>query len=216
MTEFHTLQQRINAIGDHTIGSLAQILGLTVPHDLHHHKGWLGNMLELALGADAGCKSQPDFTSLGIELKTIPVTAQGKPLESTYVCTVPLHQLHTLTYENSAVCAKLSHVLWVPILTHPHSPIANRPILKPKLWQPNPEQYQTLRTDFDELMDLIAMGHLSSITASMGSALHIRPKAAHAQVLTHTISGEGESDLTLPRGFYLRPQFTAEIIENSD
>lgn len=217
ITDIAELNDRIGGLAGHTLGSLAKKLGLTPPPDLLQHKGWLGQMLELALGADAGNQSKPDFTQLGIELKTIPVTSQGKPLESTYVCTVPLQNLGLLTYENSVVCAKLTHVLWVPIQTSERSAVAplqltDRKILTPRLWRPTPEQYQILKTDFDELMDLIAMGDLSQITASMGTALHIRPKAAHARVLTHGIGQTGRHEPTLPRGFYLRPEFTREIL----
>lgn len=209
ITDINELKKRCDQLTGHTLGSLATSLELTLPPDLHQHKGWLGQMLELALGADAGNQSKPDFTHLGIELKTIPVTAQGKPLESTYVCTVPLQNIGSLTYENSVVCAKLSHVLWVPIQT---GPLAQRKILTPCLWQPSAEQYQILKTDFDEAMDLIAMGELSQITASLGTALHIRPKAAHARVLTQGIGAAGSHEPTLPRGFYLRPEFTREIL----
>lgn len=217
ITDVNELNKRCHALAGQTLGTVAQHLGLTLPLDLHQHKGWLGQMLELALGADAGNQSKPDFTHLGIELKTIPITAQGKPLESTYVCTVPLQNVGSLTYENSVVCAKLSHVLWVPIQTGGRGdtaplPLAQRKILTPRLWQPTPEQYQILKTDFDEAMDLIAMGELSQITASMGTALHIRPKAAHARVLTQGIGAAGSHEPTLPRGFYLRPEFTREIL----
>lgn len=212
INDINELQQRIAELAGHSLGSLAAALGLTLPKHLHHHKGWLGNMLELALGADAGNQSLPDFTQLGIELKTVPVNAQGKPLESTYVCTVPLQNLGSLTYENSVICAKLSHVLWIPISAIPGVPLSDRQILKPQLWRPSPNQYQVLKADFDELMDLIAMGEISQITASLGTALHIRPKAADARALTQAISQQGHHEPTLPRGFYLRPQFTQDIL----
>lgn len=47
-------------------------------------------LLELYLGAMAGSKPEQDFPELGIELKTIPVDAAGKPLETTFVCVAPL------------------------------------------------------------------------------------------------------------------------------
>lgn len=212
ITTLAALHERIATLQGHTIGSLAHTLGLTSPEDLQHHKGWLGQVLELALGTDAGSQSKPDFTQLGIELKTIPVTAAYQPLESTYVCTVPLQSLSTLTFENSSVHAKLSHVLWIPILTLPQSRIADRPLLTPVLWQPNETQSHILKTDFDEIMDLIAVGQLAQITASLGVALHVRPKAANAKVLTSAFDEEGHASSTLPRGFYLRPSFTAEIL----
>jgi DNA mismatch repair endonuclease MutH len=43
--------------------------------DLKRDKGWIGILLELWLGASAGSKPEQDFAALGVELKTIPVTA---------------------------------------------------------------------------------------------------------------------------------------------
>ena len=57
---------------------------------MRHAKGWAGQLIELYLGATAGSKQQQDFPTLGVELKTIPVSPDAKPLETTYVCITPL------------------------------------------------------------------------------------------------------------------------------
>ena len=45
----------------------------------------------MALGASAGNKSLPDFESLDIELKTLPVSTEGQVLETTFVCSIDLN-----------------------------------------------------------------------------------------------------------------------------
>lgn len=201
------LSTRARELEHKTLGELASILQISTPDNLLHHKGLVGQCVEALLGADAGSESRPDFTHLGVELKTLPVNPQGRPLESTYVCTVPLKQLQHLTWENSVVKAKLSHVLWVPILVRPNTPVSERKILSPIFWQPTAEQEEMLKNDFNELVDLIAMGNLDQITASLGTYLHIRPKAANAKSLTDYEEGE-----TLPRGFYLRSTFAIAFL----
>lgn len=204
--------QNATALQGKTLQEAAQQLGIQVPDNLHHMKGFIGHLFEQLLGADAGCESRPDFTHLGVELKTLPVDAQLRPTESTYVCTVPLQKLNGLYWEQSSAHKKLAHVLWVPVLADTNTAIAQRRILTPFLWQPSKKQAEILKTDFDELIEMIATGQLASITASIGTYLHIRPKAAHGKVLTTGIDAEGDLSDTLPRGFYLRPGFTRELM----
>jgi DNA mismatch repair protein MutH len=205
---------RADKLAHMNLGQLADFLCTSLPENLLHHKGFIGQCLEAALGADAGSDNLPDFTQLGVELKTLPVGPSLRPQESTYISTVPLHQLQGLTWENSAVKAKLNHVLWVPLLILPNTPLSERKILPPFLWQPSPEQESILKTDFDELIDLIALGDISQITASLGTYLHIRPKAAHARSLTSHADEVGAPSQTLPRGFYLRAGFTATLLDD--
>lgn len=208
------LAARARLLEEKTLGQLADGIGLALPAQLMTHKGLAGQLIEHLLGTDAGNQSKPDFLELGIELKTIPVGLSDKPKESTYVCTVPLHQRPFERFEDSAVFAKLAHVLWIPILATAPT-VADWKILTPVFWQPNDEEMHLLRTDFEELMDAIALGGLETITSRMGEALHIRPKASDGKQLTSFISEEGVKEQTLPRGFYLRTSFTGRILKSS-
>ncbi|CDK67090.1 DNA mismatch repair endonuclease MutH [Klebsiella pneumoniae IS10] len=42
--------------------------------------------------------------------------------------------------------------------------------------------------------------------------LQLRPKAANSKALTEAIGARGETILTLPRGFYLKKNFTAALL----
>ena len=84
------LLARAHALAGQSLATLAAQAGLPMPADLKRDKGWVGMLLERYLGASAGSKAEQDFAHLGIELKTIPVDAQGKPLETTFVCVAPL------------------------------------------------------------------------------------------------------------------------------
>lgn len=201
------------SIAGMTFGELAQQLQIPVPPNLKRDKGWVGILIEMALGASAGSKAEQDFAHLGIELKTIPINAQGFPLETTFVSLAPLIQNSGVNWKNSHVRHKLSKVLWIPIEGERQIPLAERHIGAPILWQPSPQQEARLRQDWEELMDYIVLGKLDQITARLGDVLQLRPKGANSKALTKGIGKNGEIIDTLPLGFYLRKAFTHEILQ---
>lgn len=209
------LMQRALDIAGVSFQELADEAKITVPKDLRRDKGWVGQLLEWHLGATAGSKPQQDFIELGIELKTIPISYSGKPLETTFVCVAPLVGVHGLTWESSHVRNKLSRVLWVPVEGEREIPLAERRVGSPLIWSPSKEQDEQLKTDWEELMEMIVLGQVEQITARHGEILQLRPKAANSRVLTEAYGASGKPIKTLPRGFYLRTQFTAQILEQN-
>jgi DNA mismatch repair endonuclease mutH len=207
------LLSRAQAIAGLSFGELATQLSIPVPPDLKRDKGWVGMLLETALGATAGSKAEQDFHHLGIELKTVPINAQGYPLETTFVSLAPLIQNSGVNWQNSHVRHKLSRVLWIPIEGSRSIPLAERHIGIPILWQPTEQQERLLQRDWEELMDYIVLGQLDKINARLGEVLQLRPKGANSKSLTKGIGKNGEIIDTLPLGFYLRKEFTHEILQ---
>ncbi|HHF5694926.1 TPA: DNA mismatch repair endonuclease MutH [Haemophilus influenzae] len=210
-----TLEQLLSqaqSIAGLTFGELADELHIPVPPDLKRDKGWVGMLLERALGATAGSKAEQDFSHLGVELKTLPINAEGYPLETTFVSLAPLVQNSGIKWENSHVRHKLSCVLWMPIEGSRHIPLRERHIGAPILWKPTAEQERQLKQDWEELMDLIVLGKLEQITARIGEVMQLRPKGANSRAVTKGIGKNGEIIDTLPLGFYLRKEFTAQIL----
>lgn len=211
-----TLEQLLSqaqSIAGLTFGELADELHIPVPPDLKRDKGWVGMLLERALGATAGSKAEQDFSHLGVELKTLPINAEGYPLETTFVSLAPLVQNSGVKWENSHVRHKLSCVLWMPIEGSRHIPLRERHIGAPILWKPTAEQECQLKQDWEELMDLIVLGKLDQITARIGEVMQLRPKGANSRAVTKGIGKNGEIIETLPLGFYLRKEFTAQILK---
>lgn len=210
-----TLEQLLSqaqSIAGLTFGELADELHIPVPIDLKRDKGWGGMLLERALGATAGSKAEQDFSHLGVELKTLPINAEGYPLETTFVSLAPLVQNSGVKWENSHVRHKLSCVLWMPIEGSRHIPLRERHIGAPIFWKPTAEQERQLKQDWEELMDLIVLGKLDQITARIGEVMQLRPKGANSKAITKGIGKNGEVIDTLPLGFYLRKEFTAQIL----
>ena len=210
-----TLEQLLaqaQSIAGLTFGELADELHIPVPIDLKRDKGWVGMLLERALGATAGSKAEQDFSHLGVELKTLPINAEGYPLETTFVSLAPLVQNSGVKWENSHVRHKLSCVLWMPIEGSRHIPLRERHIGAPIFWKPTAEQERQLKQDWEELMDLIVLGKLDQITARIGEVMQLRQKGANSRSVTKGIGKNGEIIDTLPLGFYLRKEFTAQIL----
>ncbi|KTD18540.1 DNA mismatch repair protein mutH [Legionella lansingensis] len=206
------LLERCALIEGWSFWQLAASLQIDIPSEHTKRKGWVGLAVEMALGATAGSKSLPDFSSLGIELKTLPVSSTGKPAESTFVTSIPLLTIHQQQWETSQCYAKLKRVLWIPVEGDRQIPFPQRRIGHGFLWSPNPAQESILASDWQELVFMISSGHLEKIDATIGEYLQVRPKAANARSLCYGFDQEGNKILTLPRGFYLRSGFTSQIL----
>jgi len=206
------LMSRAEDMAGLTLGQLANAHQIDTPNDLKRHKGWVGQLIELELGALAGSKPEPDFAHLGVELKTIPISLTGKVLETTYVTVAPLTNIAGLTWQSSVVCHKLQQVLWIPVQGSRDIPLALRQIGSPILWRPSALEFAQLKQDWEEIMELIAIGKVDKISARHGEVLQLRPKAANSQVLTPSIDQNGALSQTNPRGFYLKTSFTQNIL----
>lgn len=206
------LLSQAQLLAGYSLGELAAMAKLPIPPDLKRDKGWIGVLLEIWLGASAGSKPEQDFAALGVELKTIPVDSNGRPLETTFVCVAPLTGNSGVTWETSHVRHKLKRVLWVPVEGERSIPLAERRVGAPLLWSPSEEEEHQLRMDWEELMDLIVLGQVERITARHGEVLQLRPKAANSKALTEAVGLHGEPIMTLPRGFYLKKNFTAALL----
>lgn len=203
--------ERARSLSGQRLGDLARHHALELPSEMRRAKGFAGTLLERCLGATAGSRALPDFETLGIELKTLPFDRAGRPLESTFVCTIELTELADSEWEGSRVRKKLSRVLWVPILSERELPLGERVVGTPLLWSPTPEQEADLRWDWEELAGLIGVGRVDDITGHLGRCLQVRPKASNSLARRVGIDGDGVRAEMLPRGFYLRPSFTATL-----
>ncbi len=186
------LLERAMSIAGLSFLELAEEAGKPVPDSLRKDKGWVGQLLEWHLGAPSGSKPQPDFDKLGIELKSIPISYSGTPLESTFVCVASLVGIHGARWETSHVKQKLSRVLWVPVEGEREIPLPERRVGTPLIWSPSKQEEDALRQDWEELIEMIALGQVNKISAKMGEVLQIRPKAANSRALTEAYGASGK------------------------
>ncbi|MES2642255.1 MAG: DNA mismatch repair endonuclease MutH [Myxococcota bacterium] len=211
-TSLFELEARAASLAGVPLARLAADLDVPVPADLRRAKGWVGQLVEAALGADAGSRPEPDFAALGVELKTIPVGRDRAPRESTFVCTAPIEGAFEASWETSRVRRKLAHVLWVPIAGDRGEPPGARTIGTPRLWVPSVIEDTALAHDWLQLSELIAGGELHRIHGRLGAVLQLRPKGANAADYAWMVDEEGDWVRSVPFGFYLRARFTRAVL----
>ncbi|MFO0673210.1 MAG: DNA mismatch repair protein MutH [Polyangiaceae bacterium] len=211
------LLARAHALEGRPLGALATESGVGLGPGGVHSKGKPGVLLEAVLGATGGSNAVHDFEALGVELKSLPVTAgTTSPLESTYVCVVPADDADRVEFDTSWLRRKLACVLFVPILARSRKePFGERVIGRAFLWTPNDEELAVLRADFEDIMGAIALGGAETLTAHVGRVLQARPKAATGSVRMTLVGPDGEPIETIPRGFYLRPSFTETLLRRA-
>lgn len=202
---------RARALSGRTVGELAAELGRRLPPSTTLGKGFVGNLVELALGAESGSRAEPDFPRFGIELKTLPLDARGRPLESTFVASIPLTDLATLDFEASPIGHKLARILFVPVEGRPIA-LVDRRFGAPLDWTPNRDEREALERDYELLALRIARGELDLLTAREGEVMQVRPKARLGGDRTLTFDAEGSASSQQPRGIYLRIRFTEAIV----
>lgn len=207
------LLTKAQAIAGLSLAEIGEKFNRKIPPSLKQNKGFVGQLIELALGADAKSQAMCDFSAIGVELKTIPIDLNYKVLESTFVCLAPLTKNSGIHWHNSHLYQKLKHVLWVPILSNGNV-LAQRIVGAPILWQPTQAQEALLRSDWEELMEMIILGKHQQINAYLGEVLQLRPKGANNKERTNAIDFDGNKTTALPLGFYLRPKFTQNILND--
>ena len=196
--------------------SMAQIadgLGLPVPSGAVRTKGWAGQILERELGAGDGENRGQDFASLGVELKTVPVRPNGRPLESTAVCQIDPVMIAGESWETSYARKKLSTVMFVA-LTVPSkgANVGDRTVSAVRLWTPSPAEDEILGQDFNLFVRAYfrkGLGH--TITGHLGQALQVRPKGQNNRDTQRAYGPDGRPLEIRKCGFYLRPAFVARI-----
>jgi DNA mismatch repair protein MutH len=197
------LLARARDLGGRTLEEVARRASI---REVPKHKGAAGSLVERALGAPSG-GSGPDFAELGVEVKTIPIDASGRPAESTFVCCAP--RAPERGWAASAVRAKLARVLWVPV--EAGRAWDERRIGAAFLWSPDREEEDVLQRDWEELSELLASG-AELVSARIGRALQLRPKARDGSVRVRGADADGAPALARPRAFYLRRSFTTGVL----
>jgi len=174
------LLTRVHNLAGLTLAEIANDAQIKMPIDLKRNKGWVGLLLEQVLGASASSRPEPDFPTLGIELKTLPINSMGKPLETTFVCVAPLTGLVGVNWQNCWLKQKLAKVLWVPIIcdtpVEKNIPLRDRRVGSAFLWSPSVEEEHLLAMDWQELTDMIVLGEVEKFTVNMDKFYNLDPK----------------------------------------
>jgi len=197
------------------LAELADRMGLPVPVGAVRTKGWSGQIIERELGVESqGPDGGPDFAELGIELKTVPVSTDGVPRESTAVCQIDPVEIAGESWDTSTVRRKLSRVLFVALEVPADAPsVGDRRVSAVVLWSPSATEDGMLRGDFELFVrEYFRRGRTEEITGHLGQALQVRPKGRNADDTRAAFGPDGQPTRVGKCGFYLRPAFVARIL----
>jgi DNA mismatch repair protein MutH len=216
-TTLEALLAHARALVGVELGELADTLGLPAPSGHVRTKGWAGQLIELELGVAPGGARGPDFATLGIELKTVPVTADLAPLESTAVCQIDPIAIAAESWESSYVRRKLARVLFIALeVPEGARTVGERRVAAVRLWSPDAEQERLLRADFELFVrGFFRRGRTGDITGHLGAILQVRPKGKNAADTRDGYDAAGNATRVGKSGFYLRPSFVASILRTA-
>jgi len=209
-----------------TLADIAEGLGLAVPVGNVRTKGWSGQIIESELCTghpDSPTNNRgPDFSELGIELKTVPVDVRGVPRESTAVCVIDPVAIAGESWATSYAKKKLSRVLFVALEVPPRKPggsagsVGDRRVVATRLWSPSPTEEAVLREDFEHIVcTYFRTGRAHQLTGHVGRALQVRPKARSNRDTRPAFDEKGRPIRIGRCGFYLRAPFVAHILQGS-
>lgn len=191
------LMHRAQQIEGLTIRELANILKIELPFSLKYAKGFIGQLIEVALGASAEANPIQDFPNLKIELKTIPINYDGKATQTTHVC-IFHHDTFGQSFENSNLYNKLKKILWVPIEGNTEIPFTERHIGRAFLWELKEDDLELIKQDWEEIMDFLTTNDITQLSAKIGNQMQIRPSGKIKGVPQYS--------------FYLKTSFTNKIL----
>ena len=209
------LEQRLHLIMGRSIGELTQLSKLNVAA-YATAKGFAGQLVELFLGAHAHNQSGPDFTKLGIELKTVPVGFDLMPQEHTFICAADLAPRHMIPFAQSALFHKMQHMLFVMLLAPRNAGLSmgERRILGYFFFDLTGEHRQQVETDYNEMQELLLSHQFDQLTSSLGNVLQLRPRGLPGKDVVAVHDEEGQLIYTKTRGYYLRSSFTRTLLQS--
>ena len=213
-SDFKELVTSLESIKGRTISDLAAAAGVALPLSPLHGKGFQGELVERFLGASAPGLPIPDFPNLGCELKTLPLDASMRPLESTFICAAPLDADAPANFDESILWHKIARVLFVFVVAPRDYPYEKRFVAGYRFWRPDGSQIKAIHSDYEELMEKVKSGRVDEITARDGTVIQMRPKAADGTALTRVSGADGTLIMTRPRGFYMRRSFTMSLMRS--
>jgi DNA mismatch repair protein MutH len=184
-----------------------------------HNKGWAGRLVDRMVGGDVSNAPEPDISSLGIEVKSIPIGKGARVLEPTKVTMLNYSDLFDTSWPDSTVYHKLRAVLFVPVVKFNPTRPDEWYIRRPFLWLPSKSTLDQLKADYDSVREVVTSRDFDRISSArppkgQGDHLHPKPSAANASVRAKYVI-DGTEYRLLPRAWMLRESFTQPIVTQS-
>ncbi|QJC30999.1 MutH/Sau3AI family endonuclease [Enterobacteriaceae endosymbiont of Macroplea appendiculata] len=196
----------------YNIMEIAKSLNYCLPKLMKYNTGCIGKLIEYYF-FDTHINNQfnQDIPYLGIEIKTVTINPNKQVLYDSYICSCTLLTQNVI-WEKNNISQKISKILWMPIITYnSKTPILNRIIGTPVLWQPTLYEKTILKYDWTNIIHLLIMGYTQDLNEYNGYILKIKNKSKK-NIKTKIIDQNGNIIFTVPKAFYFKRHFITSII----
>ena len=154
-----------------------------------------------------------EFERFGIEVKTVPVTTNGRVLESMSFPAFIHEELVFETWEDSDLLGRLNRILVMPVVRSERRAVGQMRLGRPFFWAPPPSDLVEIGREWKRFRGLIEGGHADRLpTASETRFIHVRPKARDA---TDRDLAPGAFSV-IKKAFWLNQSYLERILAEHD
>lgn len=154
-----------------------------------------------------------EFARFGIEVKTVPVDAQGRIVEAMSFPAFHHEELIFEEWETSDLLGRLNRLLIVPVHRGKKAPLAQTRLGTPFFWSPTEEELVGIGAEWERFRHLIEIGQARDLPRqSETTYIHVRPKARDA---TDRDFAPGGFDV-IRKCFWLNQAYVRRILEAHD
>lgn len=172
-----------------------------------------------AAAAVRGILGQPvhgrdgDFETYGVEVKTVPITVAGNPVEAMSFPAFSHQELVFETWESSDLLGRLNRLLIVPLLRPRGISPLDATIGRAFFWSPSEQELTEIGREWEMFRRLIEQGRADTLPkASETRYIHVRPKA---RVAADQDAAPGRIRVT-KKSFWLNQGFVGQVVTRSD
>lgn len=155
-----------------------------------------------------------EFEERGVEVKTVPLSPEGKPYEAMSFPAFRYKQVILEEWEDSDLLTRLQRLLIIPLMRKTRkAPTADAIWGRPFFWSPSAEELREIRQEWEGFLRQIREGRAASLKGySRTRFIHVRPKG---------LDGTDTDDAPLcgpvvKKAFWLNPAFVQRIVAEND
>jgi len=165
---------RLHALRGRRIDEVAA--QLQVP--ISRAKSGLAILVRRALGVHRDSARIKEFESFGVEIKTAPVSREGKPFESMSFPRIHHMEIVDDDWADSDLRSRLERLLIIPLIrAYKEQPKEEHMIGRAFFWSPSDDELSGIQSEWERFVDAIRIGHSDRLpTAASTRFIHLRPK----------------------------------------
>lgn len=166
-----------------------------------------------SLVGERAVRQTGEFARFGIEIKTVPVGAQGKIIEAMSFPAFHHEELIYETWESSDLLGRLNRLLIVPVHREKSAPLGLTRLGVPFFWSPTEEDLAGIASEWERFRHLIELGQARGLPKSSETTyIHVRPKARNA---SDRDLAPGGFDV-IKKCFWLNQSYVSRILDAND